>query len=83
MERLTISKNKFRGTTDLTECNGKACGYICADIDGNCDNCPIEKAFARLSSYEDTGLTPEEILVMGLKGAPSDENDKVQIDSQA
>lgn len=28
----------------------------------DCDDCPIQEAFARLRQYEQTGLTPEEIM---------------------
>lgn len=28
----------------------------------DCDECPIQEAFARLRQYEQTGLTPEEIM---------------------
>lgn len=28
----------------------------------DCDDCPIQEAFARLRQYEDTGLTPEQIM---------------------
>ena len=28
----------------------------------DCDDCPIQEAFARLRKYEKTGLTPEEIM---------------------
>ena len=28
----------------------------------DCDDCPIQEAFARLRQYEQTGLTPEEVL---------------------
>lgn len=65
MERLTISANG-RLCADLIARDGDPCEYICqerADDDG-CDGCPIMAAFERLSAYEDTGMTPEEIIQM-------------------
>ncbi|MGN0589832.1 MAG: hypothetical protein ACI4KO_09865 [Ruminiclostridium sp.] len=38
------------------------CEEICDLCLHNCDNCPIQKAFDRLAEYENTGLSPEEIM---------------------
>lgn len=36
------------------------CSATCQD-QKNCDDCPIQEAFARLRQYEQTELTPEQI----------------------
>lgn len=73
MERLTI---KYEGLfTPKKACTidrfGEAddcdsCDVICDSTHGSdCANCIIQECFSRLGDYEDTGLTPPEI--MGLK----------------
>ena len=37
------------------------CSTTCQD-QKDCDDCPIQEAFARLRQYEQTGLTPPEIM---------------------
>ena len=62
MERLTK-----RGS-DTTHENGVCCthfgGSECCAVEGNCAaECPLEEAaWERLCDYEDTGMTPEEVL---------------------
>lgn len=56
MERLTKD-------ADLIARNGDPCEYICQGReDCGCDGCPIMEAFEKLSAYEDTGMTPEEVM---------------------
>lgn len=66
MERLTI---KYDGlfvpkkicTTDrfgeADDCD--PCDSVC---DADCANCAIQECFTRLGEYENTGLTPEQIM---------------------
>lgn len=64
MERLTISAGGSL-CADLIARNGDPCEYICQGReDCGCDGCPIMAAFEKLSVYEDTGMTPEEIMKM-------------------
>ena len=37
------------------------CSTTCQD-QKDCDDCPIQEAFARLRQYEDTGLIPQDIM---------------------
>ena len=74
MERLTI---KYDGlfapkkicTTDrfgeADDCN--TCDSVC---DEDCKNCVIQECFTYLGEYEDTGLTPEEILELKERDKP-------------
>lgn len=58
MERLTING-------DLIARDGDPCEYICQGReDCGCKDCPIKGAFEKLSAYEDTGMSPEEIMEM-------------------
>ena len=44
----------------------------------DCDDCPIQEAFARLRQYEQTGLDPEEIMELKERDtakAPADEDE--------
>lgn len=70
MERLTI---KYEGLfTPKKACTidrfGEAddcdsCDVICDSTHGSdCANCIIQECFSRLGDYEDTGLTPPEIM---------------------
>lgn len=70
MERLTI---KYEGLfTPKKACTidrfGEAddcdsCDVICDSTHGSdCANCAIQECFTRLGEYEDTGLTPQEIV---------------------
>ncbi len=54
MPRKLIGQDMF-GDTYPT------CSTTCQD-QKDCDGCPIQEAFARLRQYEQTGLTPEEIM---------------------
>ena len=62
MERLT------KRSSDTTHENGVCCTHFggpdCCEVEGNCAmGCPWEEAaWERLAAYEDTGLTPEEVL---------------------
>lgn len=50
---------------DLIARDGDPCEYICQGReDCGCDGCPIMAAFEKLSAYEDTGMTPEDIMKM-------------------
>lgn len=49
------------------------CCELCESVDCRCDNCPIQRALDMLAAYENTGLTPEEIIA--LKGE-SNEREK-------
>lgn len=63
MKRLTCND---RGETVLKAMLKKDyyvnCMGICEKFEGGCTECPIQKAFERLSAYEDTGITPEQIV---------------------
>ena len=70
MERLTI---KYDGLfvprkSCTIDCFGEAddcdsCDTICDSVhDSDCANCVIQECFTRLGEYEDTGLTPPEIM---------------------
>ena len=66
MERLT------KWSSDTSHENGVCCthfkGLECFSVNGNCSmGCPWEEAaWERLAAYEDTGLSPEEIVKMGM-----------------
>lgn len=74
MERLTCKfeeENVLRGMctfdreseTDPDDC--LFCGEICESLEEEgCQKCIIQEAFDRLAAYEDTGLTPEQIVEM-------------------
>jgi len=65
MERLT-AHSKYSGTP---EPNLKTIGDVCMkmsfcdDYDA-CEDCPIRKIIDRLCEYEDSDLTPKEILLL-------------------
>ena len=70
MERLTI---KYDGLyvprkSCTIDCFGEAddcdsCDTICDSVhDSDCANCVIQECFTRLGEYEDTDLTPEQIM---------------------
>lgn len=64
LERLTYNFTvggqpcwQVHGTGNLT------CGEVCKNQEeSGCEKCPICEAIDRLAAYEDTGLTPEEII---------------------
>lgn len=60
MERLT---EKHWRNMDPWECCGqdRFCHRGCHDMGGCTNGCIVPKLYVRLASYEDTGLTPEEI----------------------
>lgn len=66
MERLT------KRSSETTHENGVCCTHFrgpeCFTVDGNCAaGCPWEEAaWERLADYEDIGLSPEEIVKMGM-----------------
>lgn len=45
------------------------CSTTCQD-QKDCDDCPIQEAFARLKQYEQTGLTPEQIMELKERNTP-------------
>lgn len=61
MERLT---EKHWRNLDPWECCGqdRFCHRGCHDMGGCTNGCIVPKLYVRLASYEDTGLTPEEIM---------------------
>ena len=64
MERLTY--DFCIGSNHCWQIKG-ADNFMCKEVcikqgDDGCTNCPIKKAVDRLAAYEDTGLTPEEII---------------------
>lgn len=63
MERLT---NKAWRNFDPWECCGqdKYCQRGCHDTGGCTKGCIVPRLYARLGAYEDTGLTPQEVLSM-------------------
>lgn len=40
----------------------KECTEICEDAGGVCRTCSLQECLKRLGEYEDTGLTPQEIM---------------------
>ena len=40
----------------------KECTEICEDAGGVCRTCSLQECLKRLGEYEDTGLTPEQIM---------------------
>lgn len=71
MERLT---NKAWRNLDPWECCGqdKYCQRGCHDPGGCTKGCIVPQLYARLGAYEDTGLTPEEVL-------PKDKADEIAL----
>ena len=78
MERLTI---KYDGLfvprkSCTIDCFGEAddcdsCDTICDSVhDSDCANCVIQECFTRLGEYEDTGLTPPEIMELKERDKP-------------
>lgn len=70
MDRLTVKSEIIDGY--ILKC---MCGFgrdsvpddedDCLDIcNGNCDECGIQQSFDKLAAYENTGLTPEQIIAM-------------------
>lgn len=74
MERLIIKSEQYESHYVL-KCNctigvdGKVdseygCIEYCELHGGDCEDCKIQQAFDRLAAYENTGLTPEEIVAL-------------------
>lgn len=65
MERLTQKHYKTPGYY-------MACSGRCANDCEMCGGCPeLEKIVDRLGAYEDTGLTPAEIMALKQGGGPA------------
>lgn len=75
LDRLTIKSELIDGHYTLIcmsifgmgGVHGKDDGDYCYEYcsgDGKCEECGIQEAFDRLAAYEDTGLTPEEIIAL-------------------
>ena len=64
MERLT--KHSKQTSHENGICCTHFCGPECLEVGGNCAmNCKWEEAaWSRLAAYEDTGLTPQEVISM-------------------
>ena len=62
MDRLTFDNFMNGGhSIELKAVPCKMCYEVC-DMQESCDKCPIADAFRKLSDYEDSGLTPEEVM---------------------
>lgn len=55
MKRLTYRTPRFNRAVSKGACMGVECS-------NDCDKCKIEEIILKLCEYEDTGLTPEEVL---------------------
>lgn len=64
MPRKLIGEDMF-GDTYPT------CSTTCQD-QKDCDDCPIQEAFARLRQYEQTELTPEQIMELKERNTPKE-----------
>ena len=54
MERLTERyKGSIANMVLIRECGDKLCKNICGDIEYDCGECELEKAFEKLADYED------------------------------
>ena len=54
MERLTERyKGSIANMVLIRECEDKLCKDICGDIEYDCSECELEKAFEKLADYED------------------------------
>ena len=64
MERLTAHSKQTSHENGI--CCTHSCGPECIEVGGNCAmNCKWEEAaWSRLAAYEDTGMTPAEVLSM-------------------
>jgi len=60
MEQLTINHNNW---WEIKETNSQDCKDICVEPI-SCIGCPVQKSFDRLATYVDTGLEPEEIILL-------------------
>lgn len=64
MERLTYDfAIGGRHCWEVHGADNLLCSEVCKNQgDKGCEDCPLRKAIDRLAAYEDTGLTPEEIM---------------------
>lgn len=64
MERLTYDfAIGGRHCWEVHGADNLLCSEVCKNQgDKGCEDCPIRKTIDRLAAYEDTGLTPEEIM---------------------
>lgn len=65
MDRLT-KVSEITDSATLVEfcesCGESGCNDFCEDHqDNNCIGCPVQEAFERLSAYEDSELSPEQV----------------------
>ena len=72
IERLTTQSKVIDGMTlkALCESGGEdGCDSFCEEYqENNCKGCPVQKAFNSLAAYEDSGLSPEEVILLKKKG---------------
>ena len=47
--------DQFGGADDCASCK-----EVCKDLDGDCEECPVQGVFNQLAAYEAAGLTPEQ-----------------------
>lgn len=67
MERMTYwFSHVTGGSWQLHGQDNLMCEETCREI-GNCDICPVGKAIEQLAAYEDTGMTPEEVIEMKVR----------------
>ena len=82
-DRLTMETNVLDGYTlkcmctfgrDMLADDELGCGEYCEECKEDCNKCGIQEAFNRLAEYENTGLSPEEVmeLARNLKFADND-----------
>lgn len=57
--RKACTFDRYGGADDCKECT-----EICEDEGGVCRTCILQECLTRLGDYEDTGLTPEQIMVL-------------------
>lgn len=76
-ERLTVESSVIAGYVVRDMCSyGRdreptdelSCEEICDLYHQDCDSCPIQNAFNRLAEYENTGLSPQEIIELKERG---------------
>ncbi|MBD5112657.1 MAG: hypothetical protein HDT42_09050 [Ruminococcaceae bacterium] len=73
MDRLTVNSEILDGHHELKclcndvvpEYKGNCCDYC--ELNADCEYCGIRQAFDRLAAYEDTGLTPAEVVILKAK----------------
>lgn len=60
MKRFTEQERTGCGHANLIAADVGCCINVCRE--NLCSSCPIQEAFDRLAAYEDTGLTPYQIV---------------------